>query len=544
VALPAIAAQEENRDVGSVSRAIPGIHAPRRSLSRTPQSSVMVDASFRRGDGAETETSRRPASFLEVLLTVALPTASANGDRWRLAKSVIADLLIVLASLLVVHIPLFVRMPWPADRWQPVGALWSHVTGRDLGVALIYGALITLLAYSERLFEGRGELSQEEEWYVLCRSVALATILVAAGTWLSGWASISGGMLLAAGALNLVGMSGRRAWARHVEARTGSSEAKRVLIAGAGCVGRELAEYLEQHKEFRRSVCGFLEDDANGGSGILGRIVDLPQVARAEFADEVIIAMPGEPEVSRMAVLEALRHRLDVRIVPELFGCLPHRMRVERIGPHAVIPLHEEPIPMFGLVVKRIFDVGVSATLLALTVPLMAVVALAVKLESPGPVLYLAPRAGKKGQRFLCCKFRTMCCDADAIKNQLRQRNERQGPLFKIVGDPRITRVGRFLRRYSLDELPQLWNVLKGEMSLVGPRPHPLDDYQQYDLEDLRRLDVIPGITGLWQVTARGDPSFQKNMALDLEYIERWSLGMDLRILLKTFAAVWSGSGA
>jgi lipopolysaccharide/colanic/teichoic acid biosynthesis glycosyltransferase len=134
--------------------------------------------------------------------------------------------------------------------------------------------------------------------------------------------------------------------------------------------------------------------------------------------------------------------------------------------------------------------------------------------------------------------------DADKSKERLRGLNQRDGAFFKITHDPRITRVGCFLRRYSLDELPQLANVLTGEMSLVGPRPHPLDDFKRYDLQDFRRLDMTPGITGLWQVTARRDPSFQRNMALDLEYIEHWSLAMDLRILWRTLSAVLSGSGA
>jgi lipopolysaccharide/colanic/teichoic acid biosynthesis glycosyltransferase len=136
-----------------------------------------------------------------------------------------------------------------------------------------------------------------------------------------------------------------------------------------------------------------------------------------------------------------------------------------------------------------------------------------------------------------------MVGDADTLKKGLRERNQRQGPCFKIKDDPRITRVGRVLRRYSLDELPQLWNVLRGEMSLVGPRPHPLDDYSAYAIEHLPRLDVIPGMTGLWQVTARRDPSFEAGLNLDIEYIHRWSLGMDLRILLKTAAVVLRGSG-
>jgi lipopolysaccharide/colanic/teichoic acid biosynthesis glycosyltransferase len=198
---------------------------------------------------------------------------------------------------------------------------------------------------------------------------------------------------------------------------------------------------------------------------------------------------------------------------------------------------------VLGLFLKRAADITSSLAGLLVTVPMLAVIALIIKWDSPGPVLYRALRVGKKGRNFLCYKFRTMVADADKIKDHLRAHNERQGAFFKIKNDPRITYVGRFLRRYSLDEVPQLWNVLRGDMSLVGPRPHPCGDVERYDLADLRRLDVTPGMTGLWQITARRDPSFQRNMELDLEYIEKWNLWMDLRILYKTFSVVLQGSG-
>jgi lipopolysaccharide/colanic/teichoic acid biosynthesis glycosyltransferase len=186
--------------------------------------------------------------------------------------------------------------------------------------------------------------------------------------------------------------------------------------------------------------------------------------------------------------------------------------------------------------------VGAMVALLFLS-PLLATIAGLIKLDSPGPVLYSACRAGRKGRLFHCHKFRTMVTNADDLKDELRAANERSGPFFKIANDPRVTRLGHWLRRYSLDELPQLWNVLKGEMSLVGPRPHPMDDVASYEIGHLGRLDVTPGITGLWQVTARRDPSFQRGIELDREYIRTWSLRSDLRILLKTFLAVLQGSG-
>ncbi|HEY1264597.1 MAG TPA: sugar transferase [Terriglobales bacterium] len=196
-----------------------------------------------------------------------------------------------------------------------------------------------------------------------------------------------------------------------------------------------------------------------------------------------------------------------------------------------------------ALRLKRLVDIAGAAAGLVFLVPLLAGIALAVKLSSPGPALYCGLRIGKNGRRFLCCKFRTMVVGAAAMQEQLRARNERQPPFFKIADDPRLTPLGAWLRRYSLDELPQLWNVLKGEMSLVGPRPHPAEDVAGYQSADFRRLEVTPGMTGLWQVEARSDPSFERNMELDLTYIESWSLALDLKILLKTVPVVLRGNG-
>lgn len=202
-----------------------------------------------------------------------------------------------------------------------------------------------------------------------------------------------------------------------------------------------------------------------------------------------------------------------------------------------------ESLIWLGLFLKRIMDVILSAIALVLLCPLMLVIAIAIKLESSGPIIYRSLRAGERGREFDCYKFRTMVAGSDRLKKNLRGLNQRRGPFFKIADDPRLTRLGGFLRKYSLDELPQLWNVLRGEMSLVGPRPHPVEDCAQYSSEHFRRLDVKPGLTGLWQVLARANPSFEICMMLDLAYIETWSLLLDCKILMKTIPAVLAGEG-
>jgi lipopolysaccharide/colanic/teichoic acid biosynthesis glycosyltransferase len=196
-----------------------------------------------------------------------------------------------------------------------------------------------------------------------------------------------------------------------------------------------------------------------------------------------------------------------------------------------------------GRFLKRIMDVFVSSLAFLFLWPLMLLIGIAIKLESYGPVIYRSLRLGKCGREFDCYKFRTMIPGSDRLKENLRWLNQRRGPFFKIADDPRVTHFGRFLRKYSLDELPQLWNVLKGDMSLVGPRPHPVEDCARYTSEHCRRLDVRPGVTGFWQVLARTNPSFEICMMLDLAYIEKWSLLLDCRILLKTIPAVLAGEG-
>lgn len=317
---------------------------------------------------------------------------------------------------------------------------------------------------------------------------------------------------------------------------------RHVLIVGAGGLGRRIANYLAMHPEMQRVFCGFLDDRRPLGKGVVGRTIHLAQLARTGFVDEIILAAPHDRDLTLRVLRAAQQLRLDVKLAPDLFGCEP-APETERIGDIPLISLHKERSPVARLMLKRALDLVAAVLALAVLAPALAMIAFLIKLNSAGPVLYVGLRAGRKGRLFRCFKFRTMVRDADALKDELRGQNQREGPIFKITKDPRITWIGGYLRRYSLDELPQLWNVLRGEMSLVGPRPHPLDDFSAYTIEHLPRLDVTPGMTGLWQVTARRDPSFQAGMDLDLEYIHRWSLAMDLRILLKTVWEVVRGSG-
>jgi exopolysaccharide biosynthesis polyprenyl glycosylphosphotransferase len=208
------------------------------------------------------------------------------------------------------------------------------------------------------------------------------------------------------------------------------------------------------------------------------------------------------------------------------------------------VGIREPVLRDWQVLTKRALDVALASLGLIALSPIFLVIAVAIRLDSPGPIIFRQRRIGKGGAEFTCLKFRSMCVDAEARVADLKGHNEATGPLFKIRRDPRRTRVGRFLRRTSLDELPQLWNVLRGEMSIVGPRPALASEVQEYAAWHERRLEVAPGITGLWQVSGRSDLTFDEGVLLDVYYIENWSLFLDLRILLKTIPSVLLGSGA
>jgi exopolysaccharide biosynthesis polyprenyl glycosylphosphotransferase len=417
--------------------------------------------------------------------------------------------------------------------------------GEYFAFLVLYAALIALCCQSQDLYRTSRTRSRLDESLAVVKAVGAATLLLMAFLYLSGFKSISRLVVLLSGIQNMATLTAWRLWKRQIVERRVAHEigTTNVLIVGASGTGQELAKYLERHKELGYIVQGFLDPHPNGDPRVLGKIEDLPQMALAHFATEVFIAPPSERELVERVAMQARSQHVNVKVVPELYDGLGWNAPVVYVGEIPVLELHREPIPVLGLFFKRIIDFFGSALALFFLSPLMVLLALAISLDSSGPVFYRSKRVGKKGRKFVCYKFRTMVAGADALKEELRRQNERNGPFFKMADDPRVTRLGRVLRKYSLDEIPQFWNILKGEISLVGPRPHPLDDYERYDLEHLRRLDVKPGLTGLWQVTARQDSSFETNITLDLEYIEKWNFWLDVKILLRTVPAILRGDG-
>ena len=430
--------------------------------------------------------------------------------------------------------------------WGPERQLFDGAVGHAYaGVFILYSALVVMGCASQSLYRTPRDRSVLDESLMVARAVGLATSLLVLFIFISGYQEASRLVVISAGALNVVALSGWRYFKRRFVLRrtTEGIGVSRVLIVGAGRMGMALAGWLQRNPHLGYSVCGFLDDQSSSDTRVLGKLSDLRHLALTQFVDELFITLPSDREVVKTIVFEARKLRLGLKIVPDIYDGLGWQAQLHMMGGFPVMDLHWQPIPSVGLAIKRALDILVSAFALIVAAPVLAILAILIRIDSRGPSLYVADRVGLKGRTFRCYKLRTMVADANVQKESLRSANDRHGPFFKMEEDPRTTRLGRWLRRYSLDELTQLWNVLRGDMSLVGPRPHPIDDYERYAVEHLRRLDVSPGLTGLWQVTARNDPSFETSMALDLEYIESWTLGLDVAILFKTVPALLRGEG-
>jgi len=324
---------------------------------------------------------------------------------------------------------------------------------------------------------------------------------------------------------------------------------RNVLIVGTGAEARALRYYLESIRHLGYRFKGFVESPGSGtcyeasSEEVVGSLDTLFQDAHKLFVDEIFFTTPCERSVVQDVLQKARANGVDLRIVPEMYDGLSFNSSIEYIGHFPTIPLHRGQVPEMGLMFKRTLDVVFSSMVLILLSPLLLAIAIAVKLDSRGPVFYVSERVGKKGRVFNCLKFRTMVCDAEERRAALMDRNERDGVLFKITDDPRITRLGRLLRKHSLDELPQFANVLLGDMSVVGPRPLPACDVRDSKLAYLRVLTVTPGITGLWQVEGRQDPSSDSYISLNVIYIENWSIWLDIKIILRTMGVVLAGTG-
>jgi exopolysaccharide biosynthesis polyprenyl glycosylphosphotransferase len=322
---------------------------------------------------------------------------------------------------------------------------------------------------------------------------------------------------------------------------------RRALLVGSGKHIEAVAQALENRSRTRVKIVGYvsLEPHPKNGLRSMGQIDEVPQIVRRERVQEVIIADPDFPQDRAVELVDHCHRRgITVQVAPTTMEIMIDRAE---FVPGQVVPLFKLRPPVFegiDYALKRTFDLVLASVSLVVLSPVLLAIAIAVKLSSRGPVIYRSIRPGIGGTPFYCFKFRTMREHADQAQPDLETLNEQSGALFKIREDPRLTPVGRLLRRFSLDELPQLVNVVRGEMSLVGPRPLPMRDFNRLEEWHKKRYLVLPGITGLWQVSGRSELDFDDLVRLDFLYLERWSIMLDLLILLKTIPAVLTRRGA
>lgn len=455
----------------------------------------------------------------------------------------------LMAGLIAIRLRSFI--PIQSSAWDTFPHYAAHSSGSVfMTYVLWFGICLVFFMRTYGLYRPIQQMGGLHELRMMVHATIVAGLTLCGTLYLSSGAFISRLQIAITLVLTFILLAVRRMIRRHMmykRFREGI-ETRNVLIVGAGRVAHALRNHLVSLDHLGFRFKGFVaiteEESESGDADIIGDFRNCLMLARTLFVDEIFLSVPADKKLVLGLVQEARMAGIDVRVVPDLYDGLAWNAPVEYVGQFPTIPLHRKDFPIGAYLVKRAMDLTLSTLGLIALSPVLAALALWVKLDSPGPVFYRAKRIGRKGRTFDCYKFRTMVTNADKLKADLEHMNERKGILFKIVNDPRITRVGARLRKYSLDELPQLYNVVRGDMSLVGPRPPIASEVEQYELSHLKRLDVLPGLTGLWQVEARQDPSFDSYISLDTAYVENWTLGLDVKILIRTVGVVIMGTGS
>jgi exopolysaccharide biosynthesis polyprenyl glycosylphosphotransferase len=478
-----------------------------------------------------------PPFHHSLLLSPRLSGAARTGCRWQYdahyVRMALTDTLSVFAAMLLAYQLRFDALVPTLDFW----------------LLLLTVPLITPLVYLTMRLYRVHQYSTAEEFR---RTIVGISLIICAVTMASFWSKASFSrlwMLLSWGLALVFALTSRRLWHWRVRRlRLRGQLTFRTLIVGTGGEAERLAVTM-QTKEFGFMPIGFvagsLDDVRLDDRRVLGSVDHIRELIRETRADCLFVASSSVTAEDVVQIMKARRlEDVEVRFTANLPTVLSSRLAPQTIGGVMTLSINALQLTRFQAATKRACDVLLSGLGLLLLAPVLGMVALAIKLTSRGPVVFRQERIGLRGQPFTLLKFRTMVAGADRLLDSLRDQNQADGPLFKLHHDPRVTRIGRVLRRYSIDELPQLVNVLKGEMSLVGPRPPLASEVALYEEWQLDRLEVRPGITGLWQVSGRSQLSFDEYVRLDLFYVENWSIPYDLFILSKTIPLLVSARGA
>jgi exopolysaccharide biosynthesis polyprenyl glycosylphosphotransferase len=464
-------------------------------------------------------------------------------QRREINRLVILGLMDITLTLLALYLASWARylIPWgPRLAWRFVALPWPVY----LMAAVIWPVVLSLASAYRVRTHTHHRLAAETRSLLLGVGLAL---LVLAGALYFSYRQVPRRLFFYFGIIDFSLPATARLVA-HLLRRNG--HVPRLLIAGAGRVGEEIARQVQRH-DGSWYLVGFLDDDPTkagsqvAGTPVLGTLDALEDAIQAERVDEVIFALPLRAHERLMRlVLDLEKLPVEVSVVPDYFDLAFFRTRMDELFGLPLIRLRASAIEGSTRIAKRLFDLAITPPLLILCVPAFPLIALAIRLDSPGSALLKQARVGENCRIFGMWKFRTMVQNADQLLPQVMQETPDGRVIYKQQDDPRVTRAGRFLRRYSLDELPQLWNVLKGEMSLVGPRPELPWLVERYEDWQRKRFAVPPGMTGWWQISGRSERPMHLHVEDDLYYIQNYSIWLDLHILWRTVGVVLSGKGA
>jgi len=457
----------------------------------------------------------------------------------------VSDIILTQAALFIAR---YMRLTLEVGRnIGPDGELLVFEPIHFLIVPIVWVAIFILTS----VYDSRRTLRAVDDLQTVTVAVVLATLVLAGieyffFRWFSRWLFVY---------FFFLDLSILVAWRvflrlifRILKGRKWPRETRRVLIVGAGKVGQQVAGMVENYAWTGLELIGYLDDDPakrENGLPILGTLDEVRQVVQAHQVNEVLITLPRRAH-SRLNKFVVTLHELPVRarVVPDYFALVLYQAVVDDFAGIPMIDLRAPALNEYQRLVKRLFDLIVGGILTLLSLPVMGIVALAIKLDSPGPVFFPQQRVGENGRLFKMYKFRSMVFGAEKLQDQINEVDEQGNVIFKKRDDPRVTRVGHIIRRTSLDELSQLFNVLKGDMSLVGPRPEMPWLVEEYDLWQRKRFAVPQGMTGWWQVNGRSDKPMHLNTEEDLYYVKNYSLLLDIRILWRTVGVVLKGRGA
>ncbi|MCR8635970.1 sugar transferase [Paenibacillus radicis (ex Xue et al. 2023)] len=483
-----------------------------------------------------------------------IPTMEINkklGTK-KLYSTALASIFIALEAIVIAFVFFYLYEYRIGQEFDRDIVFWDMGSPRFVNYLIFFvisSTIYIFFVYRYKIFRFRSQSGLADELFKVAKAYSFSILITIGASFLLKYIDLSRIVIASYWITAIVSSVIVRSIKRLIYIRLAKEGtlSKNVVIVGAGKFGKSLMDELTHYKYLGYHIVGFVDDNEQDDFEhykYLGPISKINEILKNNLVEEIIITIPSERELVNKLITDLRKLDINIKIIPDLYNLVMSTVQIGNINSLPVVTLVKTPMRGLGLAAKRCMDMIASSLLILFISPIYILTAIAIKLDSKGSIIYKQQRIGRNGKPFSMLKFRSMVSDADLLLKKLENKNEVDGIAFKMKDDPRITKIGKFIRKYSIDELPQLFNVLLGNMSLVGPRPPLPYEVERYSDWEWRRLEVLPGITGLWQVSGRSDLSFQQWMSLDIYYIENWSIAFDIKILLKTIPVVLKGEGA